>query len=239
MKKLIVIPARFGSTRLPGKPLRTLLDKPLIRWVYEKALSSSADHVLVATDDTRIMEACASFGAEAVMTSPDLRSGTDRVYEAISGRPGDLIVNLQGDEPFIEPPMIDALFKVLGEEDLPMATLCTPLTGDFSDPDTVKVVLDRNGYALYFSRSPIPYLRGKDVPTYGHIGVYGFTRAFLSLYVAMERGMLEEAESLEQLRVLEHGLKIKVLPVTYHGFGIDTEEDLKKAGERLGRERSS
>jgi 3-deoxy-manno-octulosonate cytidylyltransferase (CMP-KDO synthetase) len=234
MKKLVVIPARYASTRLPGKPLLTIAGKPLIQWVYEKAVSSSADNVLVATDDVRIREACASFGAEAVMTDPDLRSGTDRVYEAIRGREGDLIVNLQGDEPFIEAAMIDALFAIL-EEDVPMATLCTPISPEeYVNPNAVKVVLDKNLYALYFSRSPVPYLRGtQDTPLYGHIGIYGFSRSFLSLFVSMEKGLLEEAESLEQLRVLENGIRIKVAPVHYNGFGIDTEEDLKRAEERL------
>ena len=234
MKKLVVIPARYASTRLPGKPLRTIQGKPLIQWVYEKAKSSSAVNVLVATDDKRIQDACTSFGAESVMTDPDLRSGTDRVYEAIRGREGDLIVNLQGDEPFIETSMIDAVFNIL-EEDVPMATLCTPISPeDYTNPNTVKVVLDSNNYALYFSRAPIPYLRGtQQIPLYGHIGIYGFSRAFLSLFVSMEKSLLEEAESLEQLRALENGVRIKVAPVHYTGFGIDTEEDLKKAEERL------
>ncbi|MDR2017594.1 MAG: 3-deoxy-manno-octulosonate cytidylyltransferase [Syntrophobacterales bacterium] len=237
MKKLVVIPARYASARLPGKPLRTIAGKPLIQWVYEKAISSSADNILVATDDERIQETCASFGAEAVMTDPSLRSGTDRVYEAISGKKGDLIVNLQGDEPFIEPSMIDTLFRIM-EEDVPMATLCTPISREeYENPNTVKVVLDKSHYALYFSRSPIPYIReALEVPLYGHIGIYGFSRSFLSLFVAMEKGLLEEAESLEQLRVLENGVRIKVAPVHYTGFGIDTEEDLKKAEERMAKD---
>ncbi len=234
MKKLVVIPARFGSTRLPGKPLRHILDKPLIQWVYEKAVSSSADKVIIATDDARIEDTCLSFGATVVMTSPDLRSGTDRVHEALTGLEGDFIVNLQGDEPFIEPPMIDALFTLLEKERLDMATLCTPIsTDEYENPNMVKVVLDKAGFALYFSRSPIPFLRGKKVPLYGHIGIYGFSRSFLARFVAMGKGVLEEAESLEQLRVLEHGHRIRVIPVDYHGFGIDTEEDLQKAGREV------
>jgi 3-deoxy-manno-octulosonate cytidylyltransferase (CMP-KDO synthetase) len=235
MIKLVVIPARFGSTRLPGKPLRTIRGKPLIQWVYEKARSSSADRILIATDDTRIRDACLAFGAEAVMTSPTLASGTDRVHEAISGIDGDLIVNVQGDEPFIEPSMIDILFSRLEAERLDMATLCTPITAhDAANPNLVKVVLDRTGFALYFSRSPIPFPRGeRRVPIYGHIGIYGFSRAFLARFVAMERGALEETESLEQLRVLEHGLKIRVIPIEYRGFGIDTEEDLVRAEKEI------
>lgn len=236
MIKLIVIPARFGSTRLPGKPLRTIRNKPLIQWVYEKARASSADRILIATDDTRIRDACLAFGAEVVMTSPTLASGTDRVHEAISGQAGDLIVNVQGDEPFIEPSMIDALFSRLEAEHLDMATLCTPITPEeAANPNLVKVVLDKSGFALYFSRSLIPFPRGeRPMPIFGHIGIYGFSRAFLTRFVAMERGALEQTESLEQLRVLEHGAKIRVIPVEYRGFGIDTEEDLTRAEKEIG-----
>jgi 3-deoxy-manno-octulosonate cytidylyltransferase (CMP-KDO synthetase) len=231
MKKVVVIPARFGSTRLPGKPLRKILDKPLIQWVYDKAKSSAADQVIIATDDTRIEDACLSFGADVVMTSPDLRSGTDRVHEALAGKEGDLIVNLQGDEPFIEPAMVNALFSLLEKEHLDMATLCSPISQEeYTDPNTVKVVLDAKGFALYFSRSPIPCLRGRtDTPLWGHVGIYGFSRAFLSKFVTMKKSLLEETESLEQLRVLEEGYKIRVIPIEYRGFGIDTEEDLARA----------
>jgi 3-deoxy-manno-octulosonate cytidylyltransferase (CMP-KDO synthetase) len=235
VKKVVVIPARFGSTRLPGKPLRKIGPKPLIQWVYEKALSSDADRVIVATDDSRIEEACRSFGAEVAMTSPDLRSGTDRVYAALEGKEGDLVVNLQGDEPFIEPQMVNALFTKMEQENLDMATLCTPISEEeYMNPNMVKVVLDANSFALYFSRSPIPYLRGrKDIPLWGHIGIYAFSRHFLHKFISMEKSLLEETESLEQLRVLEQGYKIKVIPVEYKGFGIDTEEDLARAGKAV------
>ncbi len=235
MKKVIVIPARFGSTRLPGKPLRKILDKPLIRWVYEKARMTSADNIIVATDDARIEETCRGFGADVVMTSPDLTSGTDRVHAALVGREGDLIVNLQGDEPFIEPSMADTLFSLLAQEKLDMATLCTPISEEeYMNPNQVKVVLDKNSFALYFSRSPIPYLRTrKDAPLWGHIGIYGFSRPFLSEFVTMEKSLLEETESLEQLRVLEEGYRIRVVPVEYRGFGIDTDEDLARAEKRM------
>jgi 3-deoxy-manno-octulosonate cytidylyltransferase (CMP-KDO synthetase) len=233
MKKLIVIPARYGSTRLPGKPLQKIGGKPLIQWVYERASESFLkDGVLVATDNERIEKAARAFGADVAMTSPECRSGTDRVHEALSGRDGDLIVNLQGDEPFIKAPMVDALFGALEDEHLDMATLCYPITkeAEYLNPNTVKVAMDRNGFALYFSRSPIPFLRGrKDVPLYAHIGIYGFSRSFLAEFVAMEKSPLEEAESLEQLRVLENGFRIRVIPTEYDGFGIDTEEDLKRA----------
>jgi len=234
MEKLIVIPARYESTRLPGKPLLEIAGKPLIRLVYERAGESRLkDRIIVATDDNRIAEAVSSFGAEAVMTSPSCKSGTDRVFEAIKEREADIIINLQGDEPFIRPDMADLLFSVMEKEDLDMATLCCPIANDneYHDPNTVKVVLDRHGFALYFSRSPIPYLRnGSNRPLlYKHIGIYAFKRDFLVRFVAMPKSRLEEMESLEQLRVLENGFRIKVLTTHYDGFGIDTLADLERA----------
>ena len=247
MKKVIVIPARYGSTRLPGKSLKEISGKPIIRWVYEKACESALkDHVIIATDDKRIWDAAKSFGAEVVMTSPDCASGTDRVSEAIHGREADVIVNLQGDEPFMRADMIDMLFHEMEKERLHMATLCSPIEdkAEYENPNIVKVVLDRFGFALYFSRSPIPYLKGfpitnyqfpiSNFSVYKHIGIYAYSREFLEQYVAMERGVLEEAESLEQLRVLENGYDIKVLVTGYSGFGIDTEDDLKRAESTLG-----
>jgi 3-deoxy-manno-octulosonate cytidylyltransferase (CMP-KDO synthetase) len=254
MKKVIVIPSRYASTRLPGKPLREIGGKPIIRCVYEKAMESRLkDEVIIATDDERIRDAVVSFGADAVMTSPDCRSGTDRCREAIQGRTADIIVNLQGDEPFIRPDMVDMLFDVMAKERLDMATLCSPIIDEeeYTNPNTVKVVLDKSGFALYFSRSPIPYFsvhgsrftvhgnsQSEHLPPstchlpqciYKHIGIYAFSRSFLEKYVTMEKSPLEETESLEQLRVLENGYKIKVLLTDYNGFGIDTEEDLKRA----------
>lgn len=234
MKRVIVIPARYGSTRLPGKPLREAGGKTLIRWVYDAALSSRlADETLVATDDHRIRDAVRAFGGIAVMTSPDCASGTDRVYEAVKDRGASFVVNLQGDEPGVRGDMIDALFSALEGDDTPMATLCTPIRDEKAclDPNTVKVVMDRWGFALYFSRSPIPFVRNPgvaDAQTYAHVGVYGFSMAFLHRFVSLDRGTLEQTESLEQLRVLEHGYRIRVIPVAYEGFGIDTEEDLAR-----------
>jgi len=242
MKKVIVIPARYASTRLPGKPLREIDNKPLIQWVYEGAKRSRLkDNILIATDDERIRDAALSFGADVVMTAPSCESGTERVYEAIRGSDAEIIVNLQGDEPFIRGDMIDELFSVIEKEHLDMATLSCPIghEGEYRDPNTVKVVLDRLGFALYFSRSPIPYIKVNDHSpltthhsiTYKHIGIYGYSRSFLEKFVNMEKGMLEEAESLEQLRVLEHGYRIRVLITSYDGFGIDTEEDLARFAE--------
>lgn len=242
MKRVIVIPARYASTRLPGKPLREIDNKPLIQWVYEGAKRSRLkDNILIATDDERIRDAALSFGADVVMTAPSCESGTERVYEAIKGSDAEIIVNLQGDEPFIRGDMIDELFSVIEKENPDMATLSCPIghEGEYRDPNTVKVVLDRLGFALYFSRSPIPYIKVNDHSpltthhsiTYKHIGIYGYSRSFLEKFVNMEKGMLEEAESLEQLRVLEHGYRIRVLITSYDGFGIDTEEDLARFAE--------
>jgi 3-deoxy-manno-octulosonate cytidylyltransferase (CMP-KDO synthetase) len=244
MKKVIVIPARYASTRLPGKPLREIDNKPLIQWVYEGAKRSRLkDNILIATDDERIRDAVLSFGADVVMTAPSCESGTERVYEAIKGSDAEIIVNLQGDEPFIRGDMIDELFSVIEKEHLDMATLSCPIghEGEYRDPNTVKVVLDRLGFALYFSRSPIPYFKAMHQSPitnhqsilFKHIGIYGYSRSFLEKFVNMEKGMLEEAESLEQLRVLEHGYRIRVLVTHYDGFGIDTEADLKRAEQFL------
>jgi 3-deoxy-manno-octulosonate cytidylyltransferase (CMP-KDO synthetase) len=234
VKRIVVIPARYGSTRLPGKPLLEIGGKQLVRWVFEKAVQSRLqDGVLIATDDERIRAAAIAFGADVVMTDPACMSGTERVFEAIQDRDADIIVNLQGDEPFIEPSMIDLLFDAIDRGNLSMATLCSPITDtqEYEDPNTVKVVVDRSGFALYFSRAPIPFYRNReeDRVAYKHVGVYGFRRDFLAEYVTMERGILEETECLEQLRVLEHGCKIKVLLTEYQGFGIDTGEDIKRA----------
>ena len=233
MKRVIVIPARYASTRLPGKPLANIAGKPLIQWVYERASTSTLkDAVLIATDDIRIQDAALSFGASVVMTSPDCASGTDRVYEAIKGSDADIIINVQGDEPLIRGDMIDRLFAVFEKETLDMATLCSPLGGksELESPHTVKVVVDQKGFALYFSRSPIPFLQKPTIAAmYKHVGIYGFSRRFLERFVNLPKGKLEETESLEQLRALEAGYKIKVLVVEYDGISVDTPEDLERA----------
>ncbi len=217
MKRVIVIPARYASTRLPGKPLAMIAGKPLIQRVYEGAAASMLkDEAVIATDDTRIRDAALAFGASVVMTPADCASGTDRVHEAVKGRDADIIVNVQGDEPLIRGDMIDALFTAFETERLDMATLCTQLTdrSEMENSNIVKVVRDRNGFALYFSRSPIPFQRNAaTMPICKHVGIYGFSRSFLETFVALPHGELEQTESLEQLRVLEAGYKIKVLEV--------------------------
>ncbi len=193
----------------------------------------------MATDDERIVQAVKAFGGDAVMTSSSCRSGTDRVFETVRQREVDLIINLQGDEPFMRPDMADLLFSVMENENLDMATLCSPIADEreYHDPNTVKVVLDDRGFALYFSRSPIPYLKNDTARPllYKHIGIYAFKRDFLERFVKMPRSRLEEMESLEQLRVLENGFRIRVLTTQYDGFGVDTPADLERARLVLDR----
>jgi len=238
MKRVIVIPARYASTRLPGKPLIDIGGKPLLQWTYEGACESRLAHdILIATDDERIRKVSHAFGAEVIMTAPSLPSGTDRVFAAIKEKDADLIINLQGDEPFITGSIIDKLFSAMEDGGAEMATLCCPITDahESHDPNTGKGVYDSSGFALYFSRSPIPYGRISNFKfqisnyTRKHIGIYGFTRSFLQRFVSMKKSPLEETESLEQLRVLENGYRIKVIVAEYHGIGIDTPEDLERA----------
>jgi 3-deoxy-manno-octulosonate cytidylyltransferase (CMP-KDO synthetase) len=243
MRSVIVIPARYASVRLPGKPLLQIAGKPLIQWVYERARASTlADDVVIATDDERIRAACEAFGAPVAMTGSECRSGTDRVQEALRGKEADIVVNLQGDEPQIEPAIIDGLIRAMREDkEIPMATLCSLITDpdEYKNPHVVKVVRDSSGMALYFSRAPLPFLqKAVPMPLYKHIGVYAFSRSFLDTFVSLPKGRLEEAESLEQLRALEAGYRIKTLLVEYHGIGIDTVEDLEQARKVMSAQAS-
>jgi 3-deoxy-manno-octulosonate cytidylyltransferase (CMP-KDO synthetase) len=237
MKSIVVIPARYGSTRLPGKALADINGKPLIQWVYERACTSTlAGEVIVATDDERIEKACRSFGATVAMTSPECKSGTDRVFEAVKDRQADVVINVQGDEPQIRGNMIDSLIQAMSMNETEMATLCAFITEphDYKSPHSVKVVLDCNGFALYFSRAPLPFFEKKvSIPTYRHIGIYAFSRQFLETFVKMPVSRLESAESLEQLRALEAGYRIKVLLTDYEGIGVDVENDLIRVREIL------
>lgn len=234
MKIACIIPSRYESTRLPGKPLRLIHGKTLIRRVYERAsLARVPDAVLIATDHEAIAEEVRSFGGTPVMTSRDCPTGTDRLAEVIRQYPDyDIIVNVQGDEPMIDPDVIDRLALLLEERpDLDMATAATPLAEDeYDDPAAVKVVVSQKGDALYFSRSLIPYPRHAfSVPSLKHVGIYAYRKDFLAAYAEMEQTPLEKTESLEQLRALEMGYKIGVIREETPGIGIDTEEDLKKA----------
>lgn len=232
MKVLCVIPARYASTRLPGKPLSMIAGKPMIQHVYERACQAQLpDEVVVATDNELVEKAVLDFGGKAVMTSPDHPSGTDRLAEVALMYPDiDVIVNVQGDEPMIPPEVIDRLAEAFnGDADLNMATMKVVMDEeDYENPAAVKVVTDQQGYALYFSRSLMPYPRNKPegFKVFKHVGIYAYRRNFLLKYAALAPTPLEKAESLEQLRALENGYKIKVLESDFQGIGVDTPEDL-------------
>ncbi len=253
MSVLVVIPARYGSTRFPGKPLALLAGKPMIQHVYEGAAKATGvDEVVVATDDERIATAVSRFGGKAAMTNPQARSGAERVAEVARTRTAQVVINVQGDEPLVHPDMIAPLADFLTRHQaVPMASLMTQLTHqeDLSNPNVVKVVVDRDGFALYFSRAPIPYVRGdqgsfklqapsfKTSPAacslqpaaWKHLGIYGYQRHFLLQFPSLEPTPLEQAEQLEQLRALEHGYRIKLLETVHDSIGVDTPEDLKRA----------
>ncbi|WP_296097722.1 3-deoxy-manno-octulosonate cytidylyltransferase [Dialister sp.] len=240
MKAACIIPSRYASTRLPGKPLRLIAGKTLVHRVYERAcLAKVPETVIVATDHEEIEKEVKSFGGHVVMTSVNHPTGTDRLAEVAAKLPQyDIIVNVQGDEPLIDPDVIDRLAQdLMDHEDLDMATVATPLRKDeYEDPSAVKVVVNQKGEALYFSRSLIPFPRHEfSVPPLKHVGIYAYRRDFLLAYAKMEQTPLEKTESLEQLRALEMGYKIGVIPVETEDIGIDTEADLKKANEYFER----
>lgn len=244
MKFLGVIPARYASTRLPAKPLEMIEGHTMIEWVYKRACQSDLDKVVVATDDMRIYEEVLKFGGEAVMTREDHPNGTSRIAEVCDHIEGyDVIINIQGDEPLIEKEMINSLINAFKEEPVfVMGTLKHRLNKmeDIENPNVVKVVTDRNDYAIYFSRSVIPYPRNLNMKNYyKHVGIYGYMREFVKVYSEMESTPLEVSESLEQLRVLENGYKIKVLETPYSITGVDTYEDLEKVREIVRREKIS
>ncbi len=253
MSFTVIIPARYASTRLPGKLLKDLAGKPVLQHVWERAAASGASRVLVATDDERIKAACESFGARAELTSPSHRSGTERLAELAARLeldPSAVVVNLQGDEPLIPPTLIAQVAENLeAASEADMATLCQRIADAESvlEPSVVKVVFDSNGYANYFSRAPIPWDRdgfasGKkrvdlSRPYYRHIGIYAYRAAYLGVYVSLPESPAERSEQLEQLRVLHHGGRIHVAEAREQpGPGIDTEADLAKVRELMQRE---
>lgn len=241
MNILCVIPARYSSTRLPGKPLAEIAGKPMIQHVYERAsLAKRPQQVIVATDHQLVYESIENFGGKAMMTSPDHLTGTDRLAEvAEKFSEIDLIINVQGDEPLIPPEIIDQLANAFDDnQDLQMATLMTKMDeSEYNTPGAVKVVTDLQGYALYFSRSVIPFPRNDvGVPIYKHIGIYAYRRDFLLTYANLTPTPLEQTESLEQLRALEHGYRIKVLQTDFKSIGVDTMEDLEKVNQILKKQ---
>jgi len=248
----VVIPARYGSTRLPGKALLTIGGKPMIQWVYERARASRASEVLIATDDLLIVSAAHSFGGETVMTAHTHESGTDRIAEVARMRgwaESDIVVNVQGDEPVIPPALIDQVASLLeSHPSAQMATLATPITSleEFMDPNAVKVVTDIAGRALYFSRAPIPWARdgapaglGSQTSHAGarrHVGIYGYRVSGLLRMASLKRTPLEQHEKLEQLRALENGLEIRVADsVEQPGPDVNTAADLERVTALLAK----
>lgn len=247
MKYIAIIPARYASTRFPGKPLAEIAGKPMIQHVYER-VNGVFEHCCVATDDERILQVVRDFGGKVVMTSDSHRSGTDRckealeVYEKETGLVFDVVVNVQGDEPFISNEHLDSVKSAFDDRDAEIATLACPfgLNGDVFNPNSPKVVLTASGYALYFSRSPIPFIRGVEQNEWAiihsflkHIGVYGYRANVLRKITQLPQGALEKAESLEQLRWLENGYKIKVKLVSQETIGVDTPEDLQRLLDKM------
>ncbi|WDP89407.1 MAG: 3-deoxy-manno-octulosonate cytidylyltransferase [Desulfobacter sp.] len=237
-----VIPARFGSSRLEGKPLVKIAGKPMIQRVYEQAQQSSVvSRTVVATDDQRIVKAVESFGGEALMTSDTCRSGTDRVAETaelLGLGPDEILINIQGDQPVFDPRCLDYMIRPFEtEKDLSMSTLAYRIEDprEITDPKDVKVVFDKNGSALYFSRAQIPFPRDgqTDVDYYKHLGFYAYTKRFLDKIITLSTGICEEVEKLEQLRILEHGYAIKVVVSPYDSPEIDLPEDIKRIEARL------
>ncbi len=239
MRAAVVIPARYASTRFPGKPLAQLLGRPLIEHVYLRALEAkTVDRVIVATDDRRILEAVQRFGGDCVMTDPGHRSGSDRLGEVALSLDADVIVNVQGDEPLISSDVIDAVVQVhRGERTPDIATVAVSLDAEhyYMDKNVVKVVTDNRGYALYFSRSAIPHGWQKGSgEALRHIGIYAYSRAALLNFVSLPAGELEKVEDLEQLRALENGMSIFVVKIDeFNGIGVDRPEDLMKVEEMM------
>ncbi|MBN8544609.1 MAG: 3-deoxy-manno-octulosonate cytidylyltransferase [Ignavibacteria bacterium] len=242
MKIVAIIPARYGSTRLPGKPLAQILDKPMIEWVYKSVRKSRlVERIIVATDDQRVYDAVKNFGGEVVMTPADMQTGSDRIAYVANQLPdAEIVINVQGDEPFISGSIIDdAVMPLLVDPKLQVSTLVKKIStqDDLNNPSVVKVVFDNFSNAIYFSRSPIPYLREGDLIQsaldsgrfYKHIGLYVYRKEFLLYYTRLPQSSLEDAEKLEQLRILENGYDIRVVETEIESISVDTAEDLYKA----------
>lgn len=245
LRTLGVIPARYGAQRFPGKPLANIAGKPLVQRVYEQARQARLDEIVVATDDTRILEAVEAFGGNAVMTSADCPSGTDRAAEVARQFPCDLIVNIQGDEPLMKPAMIDQLVTGMAESPaFVMGTLARPVESPevWANPNVVKVVFGVNGNALYFSRCPVPFVRDANGAfasgkAHKHIGIYAYRKDFLLKFVTLPQSELEKTEKLEQLRALENGFGIRVWVTPHDSIGVDRPEDVGLVEEILRKEK--
>ena len=237
-----IIPSRYESTRFPGKPLADLLGKPMIQHVYERVLKAkSVSFAAVATDDERIFKAVNAFGGRAVMTAPSHRSGTDRIAEAVDSlklKDDDIVVNIQGDQPLFEPVQVDEVVgPLLKDATIPMSTLIYRIVREeeISHPNAVKTVFDSRGFALYFSRATIPFVRdrGKRADYYKHHGIYAYRRDFLRTFTTLPEGILERLEALEQLRALEHGHRIRVVVTPHDSVEVDTPEELERVRRLL------
>ena len=241
MRAVGIIPARWESSRFPGKPLADIAGKPMIQWVYERAQRAALlSQVIVATDDERIEEAVRAFGGEVVMTPRRVASGTDRVALVARDMPVEVVVNIQGDEPLIEPASIDQAVRLLIDDpEAVVGTLAREVTSaeELVDRNTARVVMDRKGYALYFSRAAIPFVRDwlRQTTFYNHIGLYVFRRSFLLKYASLPQTPLEQAEKLEQLRILEHGFRIRVGITNSVPLCVDTPADLERVREEVRR----
>jgi len=246
MNVIGIIPARYSSSRFPGKVLADISGKPMIQHVWERAKQAMLlEDLIIACDDERVVNAARAFGAKAVLTSKGHLSGTDRIIEVVNPLDVRIVINIQGDEPLIHPVMIDTLAQTLLDDDrIAMATLMKKIENpaELNDPNVVKVVVDKNNFALYFSRAAIPYQTRESKVTspvyYKHIGLYSYTKDFLFIYKNLAVSYLEEIERLEQLRVLEEGFRIKTIETKYDTIGVDTPEDLEKVKKYLIRERA-
>ncbi len=245
MKVICVIPARYASTRFPGKAIADLLGKPMIQHVYERVLKArTVDFAAVATDDDRIVAAVEGFGGLAIMTAATHRSGTDRIAEAVSRldiEDSDIVVNVQGDQPLFEPSQIDEVARpLLDDPAIPMSTLIYKIVREeeVRHPNAVKVVFDRDHFAIYFSRATIPYVRdkGHEGNYYKHHGIYAYRREFLKKFTELPEGNLEKLEALEQLRALEHGYRIKVVETPYDSVEVDTPQELERVRSLIIKE---
>lgn len=241
MKKIVaIIPARYESTRFPGKPLANICGKPMIQWVYEQVKKTRGIYdVYVATDDIIICENVKKFGGHSIMTSK-CSCGTERTFQACKDIDCEIVLNIQGDEPLIKPQMIQDLIKAFETPDVLMATLkkCITDRKEIDNPNVVKVITDTLGYAIYFSRFPIPFVReaNKEILYYKHIGIYGYRKQFLEKFVSLPNGLLEKAENLEQLRAIENGYKILVNQTEYQSIGVDVPSDIQKVEEEMKKE---